>query len=209
MIEVNVDQAVAELRHANRDLYQGIYEDAVRRALNESITRGRRNLGAIIIRHYNSAAFTPTAVRSGLIIERARRGKLTARIWVSGKPLPITYFSPRQTPQGITVEIIKGRRKLLRSAFRVKFGGKGTRWVVGRGQYGSGRFSWRKERLKPYPAPDLPVGKLMTTSLPGTLTSEITQPLDELSADLQQYYPTRLAHNVQAIRLGHVNPRIR
>jgi hypothetical protein len=209
MIEINVDQPVEQLRQVQRDMLAGDYTRAIRTALNDSITRGRSRLASIILQHYNETAFTPTAVRSGLIIERARQNNLTARIYVSGKPLSLSYFSPRKTAKGITVEVIKGRRKLLKSAFRVQFGGSGRSWVVAKGKYAKGGFEWRKERVKPYPASDLPVSRLVSVSLPGTVMSDQVGTLQELGQDLERYYPTRLEYHVNAIQHRQVNPRVR
>jgi hypothetical protein len=59
-------------------------------------------------------------VRRALRVRRPRRATIDGAEWaidVSGKPVPLSAYPHRQTRKGVSVEVNRGRRTLIRSAF--------------------------------------------------------------------------------------------
>lgn len=199
--DVDVSQSLEQLRKLNKDLSNAEFSRAVRLAINDSASQGKTRLVDIIRNEFNAAAFPPNVVRRGIIIKKAVPGNLTAEIYISGKPIPLRHFSPRQTKKGVSVEIFRGDRKVIQSSFfaNLKQGEGGIRQVVARGGYENNKFNFRKKRLSPK-GPDLPITKLVSVSLQTAWTSERTEAMDELEQYLSAKVPERVAHYIRIIK---------
>jgi hypothetical protein len=92
-----------------KTLLQGIKDGAPKvtlRAMNKTLTGIRTDItdevGAILT--------APKAViENAVSVNEATLQRLSGSILVTGKPLPLSSFSTRQTPTGISVQVKKGR----------------------------------------------------------------------------------------------------
>ena len=98
------------------------------------------------------------------------------RFYVSGKPMSLIHFAPRQTKKGVSVKIKKqSGRKLIRGAF------------IARDKYGNLRVFNRvgKERL--------PLDSKYTLSIPQMFTDEI---LDKAKKEVEDNYQQEFERNI-------------
>lgn len=205
MIEINLDQAIETLRRANTDLSEAQFHRATRLAINDSLRKARTVFTELVLENYDNSGVNRTGVRQATTLQNAIGNNLTGRMFLSGKPIPITYFKHSQTKAGISVEIIKGQRKTIRSAFKVQLRGKGKLQVMARGQYESNKFSFRKKRAVKT-GPDLPINKLLTTSLPAMLGSKQVDIYNPLAERVEEHFLARIEHYMKQIRTGGINP---
>lgn len=203
MIEINLDQAIDELRAVNRDISGQAFNKAIRLGLNDGIRKSRTLMVREVLNHFNETAFTPSGVRSALQTENATLNNLTARLGVSGRPLALGYFSPRKTKTGISVEIIKGQRKQVKSAFMVKLGSSRRNMPTARGKYEGNQFQWRNKRINKT-GPDTPISKLLSVSLPSAIHSEQVPVIPNVAQELEPYTMQRIEHYLTQMRLGHI-----
>lgn len=112
-VRSDIKQAVARLE-ANVDR---VLPQATARALNRTATTVRAQASRRIRERYNLKA---GAIRAQMRISRANRGRLTAEVIASGRPIPLIEFSARQTRKGVSVQVIRGRRKVRLHAFVAK-----------------------------------------------------------------------------------------
>jgi len=93
-----------------------------------------------------------SAVNKSMVIVRANRSKLRSSLVVRGRPIGLKDYKARQTRKGVTVEVTRGQRKLVGSAFIV--------------QTLSGHVFTREGRAR------LPITKMVGPSIPGTFLQE-------------------------------------
>ena len=203
MIEVNLDKGIADLRKLNADLSGQKFNRAVQIGLNEGIRKARTVMVREVIAQFNETAFTPSAVRKGLSIDSARSSNLTAKLLVSGSPLPIRLFSARQTSKGVSVEIMKGKRKVIKSAFITKLGGKRGNHAMARGKYESNQFSFRKKRINKT-GPDVPISQLVSVGLPTAIHSEEVPILKRVGEQAEQHTTDRIVHAIERLADGSI-----
>lgn len=201
MIEININNAIDELREVSRDLSAGEFKRAVRMGLNDGIRKSRTLLVREIISNFNNTAFTPSGVRSAISLSMATNFNLTSKLGISGKPIALAYFGARKTQTGVSVEIIRGQRKVVKSAFMVKVGGRGKAKPFARGQYEGNQFKFRKERVK-RTGPDMPISKLLSVSIPSAVRSNDVPVLENVAKELEPYTMQRIQHHVEQVRLG-------
>jgi hypothetical protein len=91
-------------------------------------------------------------------IQQATRAKLEAEVSMKAKPIPVSKFSPTQTKRGVSVAILKGRKKILKGAFFATMG-SGHRGVFRRGA---------KSRKQGRPYSSLPAREVKTGKWAGT-----------------------------------------
>jgi Prophage minor tail protein Z (GPZ) len=107
--------------------------DAIRamRAQSKRMVRERKRIKA---KYLADKALPLTFPRGKAISD------LAWRMDVSGRPVPLGEYPSRQTKKGVSVEVTKGRRKLLESAFirPKKGGGKGVFKRPGKERYPMG-----------------------------------------------------------------------
>lgn len=115
-IDVRSDfkQAVARLQ-ASFD--RTVLPQATASALNRTATTGRVQASRRIRERYNLKA---GAIRAQMRIVRANRGRLTAEVIASGRPIPLIEFAARQVGTGVSVSVIRGSRKVRLHAFIAK-----------------------------------------------------------------------------------------
>ena len=125
------------------------------------------------------------------VARRASPSSLTVEVRAEGRPLPILAFKARQTRKGVTVEVVRGNRKLISHAFikTMKSGHRGvfarTR-AAGASGYLGGSFQFRHgkgSRLRKK-GNDLPIGELLTLGIPQAFSNRmVIERLDKLVRD--------------------------
>lgn len=199
MITIEVDKAIHDLKDSLGRLKPEVMADVIARSLNSAMTKARRASYDEINRVYNIRAMSD--VTSKLRGEPAKPGKLEARLYADRRGIQMAYFSPAQETSGkkrISVEVRRGQRKTLRTAFYAKANaGKGNELqsIFARGQYEGREFNFRTKRMVSYPKPDTPIGLLRTTS-----------PLDMLRDNSVQ---DRINQAVDASLIKNMEARIR
>ena len=180
-MKIDIRQAVKKLATLTDQLSADKVALGTARAINHTIAKGKTAASKEIRSVYNIKA---SYVGKAISITKSSRTTLEGTINISGSPMPIMAFSPRQTQKGVAVTIKKGNRKLINRAFirRMKSGHIG---VYARGEYDSNSFAFRKKRIKKVGA-DLPIEELKTTSIPAAFTTQtiITAVATKLETDL-------------------------
>lgn len=164
MLTIEVDQALKELHATLGKLKPEVMNDVIAKSLNASMTKARRAAYDEINRLYNIRAIAD--VTSKLKGQPARPGRLEATLFADRRGIQLAYFQPTQDTGGkrrLSVEVRRGVRKTLKSAFWAKGNGN-VQSIFARGQYEGRDFNFRTKRLVSYPNPDTPIGLLRTTS---------------------------------------------
>ena len=91
-------------------------------------------------------------------VEKATRAKLEAKVEMRANPIPLSKFGARQTRKGVSVEVHKGKRKILKRAFFAQ---------MGSGHSGVFRRK-AKSRKQGKPYRSLPVREVKTGAWAGT-----------------------------------------
>ena len=169
MITIDASDGIKELQATLVKLTPTVMQEVVAKSLNSSMTKARRAAYDEVSRVYNIRAIAD--VTSKLKGEPAKPGKLEARLYADSRGIQLGYFAPAQESSGkrrLSVEVKRGQRKTLKSAFWItanKGRGNELQSIFARGGYdGSREFQWRSKRIVQYPAPDLPIGLLRSTS---------------------------------------------
>lgn len=168
MITIEVNQAVDQLREAFAEFRPPQVAEALAKSLNSAMLKARKEGATEIAKVYNLR--DPSTATSKMRGQKATPGNLTATLFADRLGIQLAYFAPAQNMFGkryITVEVRKGQRKTIRSAFYVQANkGKGNEInsLFARGRYSGSAFEFRRKRQVKYPAPDTPIGLLRTTS---------------------------------------------
>jgi hypothetical protein len=206
MIAVNVKDATLKLRKAMEGLSREETAKAAARAINHSLAKGKTAASKNIRDTYRISA---ADVSADTQIQRATPQNVTGYIKANKQTLSLSKFNPvyqrgnvitknvggkkggfasnktRRKGTGVTVEIIKGQKVRLPSAFLMLFkSGKGS--VFARGEYGSDGFQFGKERL--------PITKLNTKSVYWAMLNEGVSA--KTGAELGPMYQERLHHEL-------------
>lgn len=211
-ISVNTQGATQQLRRLARGLSEPKVKNAASRAINHTIAKARTAVSRDIRSVYKISAGD---VRQATQVVRSSATTLTGYIYASSTPLPLSKFNPTQVSlsgsvlvqtrrvggrdggiasararrgasTGVTVEIMKGKKENLPSAF-LKIAGSGKGTVMARGEYGSGGFDWGKKRL--------PISKLNTKSVYWASQNKTVE--DAVSRETVVNYDNRLIYELQ------------
>lgn len=182
-VKTNIRSVIADFDRIAKEM-----PEAVASALNKTAaqvkTAAAREIRA---RGYKLKAST---VKDGIRIERANRGKLTARVIASGKPIPLIAYGARDVkPRGVSVSVQEGR-KVIKDAFIVALP-NGHRAVCVRAPgakakkvFKNGKTTWST----------LPIKQLYGPSLPGVIVNRhIQQAIQRL---IEEKFPRILAHEI-------------
>ena len=150
-VEHNIDAAIKAL--------DGMGERVIRRAAARALNRVASQVRTQAAREIKDRYRIGTRLMSKYITvaRRASGSSLYVEVKAEGRPLPLMAFQARQTRKGVTVEIVKGNRVLMRRAFiaRMKSGHEGV-FARASGQ-GKGGYLWGKFcaliRVEPSPSP--------------------------------------------------------
>lgn len=211
--EISTESATREIRKR----FASLSDEQVRRgivsALNETAGYGRRQMVKAIQAHYNNAAFTVRGLNNSMPIKRATNGRLQATIFITGKKIPLRYFSPRESGHGtnakISVSILKGQRKVIKSAFFLPGNYLNKKLIFSRGKYGGNRFNPRHQRVRPWNESDFPATQLVGMSIPQTFKDENQETVQQAREDIRKEYPRRLARVLDATLQGKFKSNVR
>lgn len=97
--------------------------------LRAALKRALRKAGATALRDMRSEAskrirqrkrIRPKYITRALTLRRAKGGDISRLEWavdVSGEPVPLVAYPHRQTQKGVSVEVNRGKRTLVKGAF--------------------------------------------------------------------------------------------
>jgi minor tail protein Z (GPZ) len=97
--------------------------------LKRAAVRALRKAGATALRDMRSEAskrirqrkrIKPSYISRALTLRRAKGSDIAAMSWavnVSGEPVPLVAYPHRQTKKGVSVEVNRGKRTLVKGAF--------------------------------------------------------------------------------------------
>lgn len=152
-----------------------------------------------------------------MIVKRANVNKLEAMVQASSAFTPLSAFNPVETKPnavrtkrtngryssiklkrvkqgntGVTIEIKKGSRQRLPSAFLLATSATGMT-VMARGAYEGRNFTWRNKRIK-REGNDTPLAALNTVSVyKAAITPDVQQ---EVNRQTERTFTTRLLHEL-------------
>lgn len=198
MIRIDVKEAVEGLSKGT-GLSKAQIQKAASRSINRAIEAGRTAGSRELRNVYNIKA---RDVSDAISITKTYDGEMVGKLNVSGKPLPVKFFSPRETSKGVIVRIKKGRGKLIRSAFLATMA-SGHVGVFARGNYSGGQFQFRKESSKnrrPFSATrkknygDLSINEITTISLPRSFGASPV--VDVVAARMAEVFNERFKHEM-------------
>jgi hypothetical protein len=209
-ITVDADKAIADLKRQFAGMEPAKFNRAIAMGLNETMTRVNTAAKKAIRERYNinNAAIERKGLTG---IKKANGRSLAVALSVRTTSVPLIAFkgvkqgkvravvkkggtvvrrgknvlgkipSGKNNDGGVQVEIVKGNKKRIPSAFlqRMKNGHVG---VFGRGKYGKGGFNWRTGRLADKPK-DLPITELTTVTYHRQYVSKHIQPKLQKVAD--------------------------
>lgn len=207
MILVETKKATNELKAAFRSLSSDNVAVATSRAINHTLAKARTAVSKEIRSVYRIAAGD---VKDATRLKNATTVTLTGQILASASPLSLSKFNPvqnkgliqtrnvggkkggfastklkRAAASGVTIEVIKGQKETLPSAF-LKFSGSGKGTVMARGEYSGKNFDWGKARL--------PISKLNTKSIYWASQNDKVQ--EPVSVQVSSDYQARLIHEL-------------
>ena len=158
MIHIDAKQSINRLKALNKGLAKKEVNRAISLAFNATIMKARTQIGRSIRKKYPASALKAGGYSGGkgLVIQRANRTRLYAKLTVSSKHIPLVFFKHKQTPNGVQIEVIKGKRHVLPFAFIAK-GKMKRKHIVAKGRYdGRQGFQVRKKRIN-RSGSDLPI----------------------------------------------------
>lgn len=138
-----------DVQNAIRDIPPKYLVPATVRALNK-VAGNVKTAAARAIKARRGLQIS--VINKTMTIVRATRGNLSSRLVVTGKPISLRDYKPRQTAKGVTVAVTTGTRKLIAHAFIVD-------------KLSGNVFS--REGKK-----SLPIKKLVGPSIPSTFVQE-------------------------------------
>ncbi|MGH8519860.1 MAG: phage tail protein [Gammaproteobacteria bacterium] len=185
-VRADIERAVRSLTEIQR----AIVPKASARALNKTASQAKTQAAREIRTHYN---ISTRVIGRHIELSRATPATLVAALKATGDKLPVIAFQARQTKRGVTVQIKRGRRRLIPHAFiaTLRSGHKG---VFARGKYQGRSFVHRSKRVRPYPKPDLPIAELHTVGVPQGFSNRVV--LEALERKIRERFPPLLAHEI-------------
>ena len=211
-ITIDIKEANKRLQDAFKDLSGPECGQAIARAINYTLTKGRTTVKRNVKSQYDikEADFV-----SALTVWKANKNYLQGYINASAKPISLSHFNPTfqftqagkaqqislkrskkevskkqikiksVTQSGVSFSIQKGQTKNLPFAFLIR-GGDTAKPVFASGGYSGNKFLTSKERL--------PITKLVTTSVFGGTQNDTVQKSN--TVDMTADYEKRLLHEI-------------
>jgi len=192
MIVVDCREAIKKLNDTFGYVKENDRKLAVARAINHTMAKAKTQISREIRDKY---ALDAKTVSQALNQIKADRLTMTGKIVIRGKPISLYKFKARQTSKGVTVEVMRGKRRLIPGVFlaQLKSGHTG---VMFRGKYGQGKLVRRRTRIKPN-GPDLPITEIVGISLPKAATNEII--LRNITKGINEMFPQRFEHELKRV----------
>lgn len=218
-MEVKVEINEELFARAKEKLSASQIASALRMAMNEAATKGRTMVRRSIQDVYTLKAGLLNSPNKGLVVKKATNKDLSAEIKASNKPLSIKDANPkfskgvavaqsvsfiggkarkgaliRRSTTEITVEVIKGERKPIKSAFTIARGTHAksgqqftTSAIFARGKRGKPGFVFGKDRM--------PIDSISTVSV-GTAAAN-DRSLKKYDGPVNQYANDRFIYHIE------------
>ena len=160
-IDINVQKAIQDITRGFSGFTKDNIAKAASSAINRAVSSARVAGTKQIMNEYNIKddtlrERTPKRKSNAVVLWKASRGSLTGKILAYGGPMPIIDFPTKESSNGISITVKKGKAKNIRDAFYT-LSRKGSIKVKARGRYANGMFAFtQKDRL---------ITQLMTTSV--------------------------------------------
>lgn len=195
MIRIDARPAVKSLKELMAKLSPQQIARAQTSAINRTIAMVKTGAGREIRSVY---AIKASGMMKRLPIKLATASKPSASMSAEKRPLPLKEFAPRQTKKGVSITILKGQRKLVKSAFIQNVGG--SQGIYARGRYQKGNkyddFNFRKKRESPT-GPDLVINQLRSLSLVAAVMHDSVEA--RIRQDVDSNLGPRLVHEMQRL----------
>lgn len=192
MINVDVREAISKLNHEFGFVSNNDRKLAIARAINHTIAKVKTQVSREIRNIYALDAKTVNQALSQL---KADRLTLTGKVISRGKPISLAKFKARQTQKGVTIEVLRGKRKLLPGIFLGNMP-SGHIGVMVRGKYANGKIARRHKRIRPT-GNDLPITELVGISLPKAMSNNII--LKNINKSINEMFPARFEHELKRV----------
>lgn len=102
-------------------LEAGPFKAAVRRAMRKAGSTALRDMRSEASKRVRARKrIKPSYVRRAMTMQRAKGSDISSMEWslrVSGEPVPLVAYPHRQTKKGVSVEVNRGKRTLVKGAF--------------------------------------------------------------------------------------------
>lgn len=203
MQEITIDtkEAISKLDNLRQQLSEAQISASMRMAMNDATRWGKTRVKDAIREVYNikSQRITDNSPKKGLSILLATNSNLTAKINAGHIPANLSSIQgTRLTKKGVSVEVKKGQRKPIQSAFRlftqkgakgaVSFQAEGSKAVIfARGKYGKPSFIFQKARK--------PIASMSSVSVATAALN--TNAIKRYEPKVSQYYEKRLIHQLE------------
>lgn len=217
-IDLRVKSELYKLRDLSQKLSSREVSRATSAAINRSLSRSftvikssirqKYNISAYDLRDYRILKSTPQSLEGNLKVKRdpislarfnprfisvSNSGNTAISVRKSKDGLTkSSKLSKRKSPaKGVSIEIKKGKRMNIPYAFMIK--NDSMKPVFARGEYmrGNGGYSFVKRRKRvTRKGSDLPISKLLSTSVYGSTTNPAIQ--SKVSVDVSAWYQKRL-----------------
>ena len=197
-VKHTIDAAIRDLD----DVARSKVPRATARALNKVAAQAKTQAAREIKDRYQIG--TRTISKYITVSRRASQTMLVAEVRAEGRPLPILAFKARQTRKGVSVEVVRGHRKLIAHAFikTLKSGHRGVfarTSASGASGYLGGSFQFRHgkgSRLRKK-GHDLPIGEILTIGIPQAFSNRVV--IERLDRLVQEKFPQLFRHELDFI----------
>lgn len=183
-VRSNIDRVLDEMQGVGKE----IQEKATVRALNKMADQGKTQAARAI--RDAGYGIKVNVIKSQLRVQYAAPGRLVAKITASGRPIPLMQYGARAVKQGVTVNVLQGRR-LIQGAFiaRMPNGHVGV-YVREAGArhkkvMQGGKASWHA----------LPIRQLFGPSVPDALANAAVQ--SAMQQIIEERFPKLLEHEAK------------
>lgn len=161
---MNIDLKIIGLSSIEVLANETVIRKAIATALNRTATSAFTAGSKKIRERYNIKA---KDIRASSYLAKATSGNTEATLSITGGPIPFKYFGAKQVAKGVTVRILKGRRRsLIKHAFiggytreRTNAKGKGKYKMRKVSDFGGGNVFMRKGKAR------LPLIRMAATSI--------------------------------------------
>ncbi len=137
MIRIDTKNAVADVLSIYSKVNPSTVGKAASNALNRAIISVRKQISVEVRKEYRIRA---SALKKRMVdVKRAKLSKLSAEIHVNYGGLILSSFSYRNTRKGLSVEIKRGKRRIIKRAFKQRTKG-GFTSAFFQGKYQSGKM---------------------------------------------------------------------
>jgi hypothetical protein len=219
MITIDTKDAQNKLSELTAQLTAAEIRKATSRAINHTLNKARTASATEIRKRYNMKA---SDAKRSMSIRKAHISNQTGYLSASSAVTPLHQFNPRQTTNsgvttsrtskgwrsrkgrapksggGVTIQIIRGRRIRIPSAFIV-FSSGISGIVMARGKYQDQSFAFRRGRGSRVRSSgnDNPISSLVSVSVFSASIDSNVQ--ERMSPQITEAYNERIAHEMSVI----------